>query len=83
MLRPAEGARFAIWSTKGSQNWTEGTVTWNNGPRRDQKISTTNVTSDGRYWDFNIMAWLDFELKATDGGLRLVSPITLWVQGVH
>ena len=76
-LRPTSGANFSVWSTLGASSWQEGTVTWNNGPRSDEKLSVTRVTSDGQYYDFDVTSYLDAKVKE---GVAL-SSITFWVQG--
>jgi hypothetical protein len=76
-LSPAGGANFSIWSTVGSSTWDEDTVTWNNGPRSDEKLSVTSITSDGQYYDFDVTSYLNAKVK---NGSSL-SSLTVWVQG--
>ena len=76
-LSPTSGADFSIWSASGPSTWDEGSVTWNNGPRGDEKLSVTRVTLDGRYYDFDITDYLDAKVK--DGSS--LSSLTFWVQG--
>eukprot|EP00931_Biecheleriopsis_adriatica_P042588 TRINITY_DN24278_c0_g1_i3.p1 TRINITY_DN24278_c0_g1~~TRINITY_DN24278_c0_g1_i3.p1 ORF type:complete len:953 (+),score=129.01 TRINITY_DN24278_c0_g1_i3:86-2944(+) len=68
---------FSVWSSVGAEDWKEDTVTWNNGPRKDERISMTRVDKSNKYWDFDITQWLDAKLKTGDA----LGPLTLWVQG--
>ena len=49
LLKPgddAERPEFAVWSTEGSADWDEATVTWNNGPTKKKKLATATVAAD-------------------------------------
>ena len=38
-----DSADIAVWSTSGSSDWSEDTVTWNSGPKKNGKLSVTRV----------------------------------------
>ena len=70
------GGRFSVWSTTGAESWSEDTVTYNTGPTRVAKVSSTDVDAKDQYWDFDVTADLDAKLK---NGADL-SSVTYWVQ---
>ena len=76
-LSPSSGADFSVWSTSGSSSWAEDSVTWNNGPRAHEKLSVTRVTSDGRYYDFDVTSYLNAQVEEGSS----LGGVTLWVQG--
>lgn len=76
-LSPSSGAKFSIWSTTSSEDWSEDTVTWNNGPQRGEKLSAIKIENEGQYYEFDLTAFLDEKLKAGQS----LSALTFWVQG--
>ena len=59
-------ADFAAWSTSGATDWAEDTVTWNNGPRKKDKLSATRVTANNNWYEWDVTDHVDAMLK-TDG----------------
>ena len=70
------GGNFSVWTTTGAKTWEETSVTFNNGPKRNRKLSVTKVTAKNTYVDFDVTSDVDATLKA--GGD--LSAVTYWVQ---
>jgi len=71
------GGAMAVFDTTGSTGWAEASVTWNNGPKRNNKISVTSVTSSNNWYEWDVTSVLDAAVKAGSG----LSTMTFWVQG--
>ena len=71
-------ADFAVWSTSGATDWTEETVTWNNGPTKKDKLSATRVTANNNWYEWDVTDYMDAMLK-TDGSS--LASVTFWLEG--
>ena len=71
-------ADFAVWSTTGATSWVEESVTWNNGPRKKDKLAVTRVTSNNNWYEWDVTEYVDAVVKAGGSGLASVS---FWVEG--
>lgn len=67
---------YAVYSTTGSETWVEETVTWNNGPKKKDKIAVTSVSSAGEYHEWDVTTHIDAVVKGGSG----LDSVTFWVE---
>ena len=66
-----------MYSTVGSEAWVEESVTWNNGPKKKDKIAVTFVSSAGEYHEWDVTTHIDAVVKSGSG----LDSVTFWVEG--
>ena len=64
LLSPSGGATFSVWSTQGADDWEESTVTWNNGPREDQMITSKLIDGTNQYFAFDLTEYFKTRVDA-------------------
>ena len=75
--KSGDSSDYAVYSTVGSEAWVEESVTWNNGPKKKDKIAVTFVSSAvvSRKWD--VTTHIDAVVKSGSG----LDSVTFWVEG--
>ena len=81
LLKPGgDGAKFAVWSVEegAAADWDEAKVTWNNGPKKKEKLAAVTVDGTGNWTDFDVSAHVS---ALVTGGKADLYKVTLWLQG--
>ena len=81
LLKPGgDGAKFAVWSVEegAAADWDETKVTWNNGPKKKEKLAAVTVDGTGNWTDFDVTEHVS---ALVTGGKADLSKVTLWLQG--
>ena len=75
--KSGDSSDYAVYSTVGSEAWVEESVTWNNGPKKKDKIAVTFVSSAGEYHEWDVTTHIDAVVKSGSG----LDTVTFWVEG--
>ena len=68
---------ISAWSTTGSTNWVEESVTWNNGPQKADILDVTIVTTNEAWYEWDLTTYVDAAVKEKNLG----SSTTFWMEG--
>ena len=77
ILDNQDAANISAWSTTGSTNWDEESVTWNNGPRKADILDVTIVTASEAWYEWDLTTYVDAAVKEENLG----SSTTFWMEG--
>ena len=67
------GGVFFVHAASGS--WSEGTVTYGNGPSRGALLTSVSITSANRFYDIDLTAHIASRMAAS------ASSATIWIEG--